>query len=91
MIALVCPTDVAMMCSRAGALGRVTAEAMLAGKPVVGARSGATSELLREGFNGLLCAPGDLQELAQRLRFLFKHPEAARQMGANRQHRAMLD
>lgn len=35
--------DVALMCSRAEAFGRVTVEAMLAGKPVVGARGGNTA------------------------------------------------
>lgn len=73
--------DVALMCSRAEAFGRVTVEAMLAGKPVVGARSGATPELVREGFNGLLYEPGEWRELAERMRFLWEHPEVARRMG----------
>lgn len=75
--------DVALMCSRYEGFGRVTVEAMLAGKPVVGARSGATPELVRDGVEGLLYAPGDFRELAQHLRLLFEHPQLAMQMGAN--------
>lgn len=75
--------DVALMCSRYEGFGRVTVEAMLAGKPVVGARSGATPELVRDGFNGLLYTPGDFRELAQHLRFLFGHVQVARRMGVN--------
>lgn len=80
---LVRTADVVLMCSRYEAFGRVTVEAMLAGKPVVGTRSGATPELVRDGFNGLLYTPGDFRELAQHLRFVFEHPDVARQMGAN--------
>ena len=43
--ALIRSSDVLVVCSRCEAFGRVTIEGMLAGKPVVGARSGATPEL----------------------------------------------
>jgi len=54
---------------------------MLAGKPVVGARAGATPELVREGFNGLLYAPGDAADLARQVAVLHEQPERAREMG----------
>lgn len=75
--------DAAVVCSRAEAFGRVTVEAMLAGKPVVGARAGATPELVREGFSGLLYKTGDFRDLARQLLFLAEHPWAAQEMGAN--------
>lgn len=75
--------DVVLMCSRAESFGRVTVEGMLAGKPVVGTRAAGTTELVREGFNGLLYTPGEPEELAQRLAFLHGHPELARLMGQN--------
>ena len=78
---LVRSADVALMCSRSEAFGRVTVEAMLAGKPVVGARAGATPELVREGFNGLLYSPGDAAELARQVAVLHRHPQRAREMG----------
>jgi len=46
--------NIILVCSRSEAFGRVTVEGMLCGKPIIGARSGATPELVKEGFNGLL-------------------------------------
>lgn len=75
--------DAVLVCSRSEAFGMVTVEAMRFGKPVVGARSGATVELIREGFNGLLYTPGDVHELAGKLGYLIRHPDSAAQMGEN--------
>ena len=58
-------------------------EGMLCGKPVIGARSGATPELIREGFNGLLYEPGNPEDLAMKIKYLIDHPEEAKQMGIN--------
>lgn len=76
---------VVLMCSIHEAFGRVTVEAMRAGRPVVGARSGGTVELIREGFNGLLYTPGDYEELADKIRYLSEHPEVAERLGRNGQ------
>jgi len=75
--------DVGLICSRCEAFGRVTVEVMKLGKPLVGARSGGTAELIRDGFNGLLYTPGDYKELAEKLRYLYEHPDLAQQMGKN--------
>jgi glycosyltransferase involved in cell wall biosynthesis len=75
--------DAVLVCSRYEGFGRVTVEAMLSGRPVVAARSGATPELVRDGFNGLLYEPGDHAELADRVQYLVDHPPAARTMGEN--------
>jgi glycosyltransferase involved in cell wall biosynthesis len=40
------------MCSRSEAFGRVTIEAMLRKKPVIGYMAGGTSELIEEGVTG---------------------------------------
>ena len=77
--------DVALMCSRNEAFGRVTVEAMKMGKPVIGARSGGTIELIREGFNGFLYTPGDYKELAAKIKYLYEHPDVVRDMGKNGQ------
>jgi glycosyltransferase involved in cell wall biosynthesis len=50
--------DVALMCSRNEAMGRVTAEAMSACRPVIGFDSGGTSELVDPGRTGLLYRGG---------------------------------
>ncbi|MEM4204756.1 MAG: glycosyltransferase family 4 protein [Candidatus Methanomethylicaceae archaeon] len=75
--------DVVLMCSRYEPFGRVTVEAMKMGKPVIGARSGGTVELIRDGFNGLLYTPGDCIELADKIWYLYEHPEEAQKMGEN--------
>ncbi len=77
--------DVVLMCSRYEGFGRVTVEAMRAGKPVIGARSGGTVELVRDGFNGFLYHPGNHLELAERIRYLCEHPGIAAVMGENGQ------
>lgn len=59
--------DIALQCSVMEGLGRVTIEAMLDGLLVIGARSGATTELIREGFNGWFYEPGDHMGLADRI------------------------
>lgn len=75
--------DVVLVCSRCEAFGRVTVEAMRAGKPAIGTRSGGTPELIRDGFNGLLYNVADFQDLAEKIRYLYQHPEITKQMGEN--------
>jgi len=59
--------DVVLICSRREAFGRVTVEGMKLGKPVIGARSGGTPEIVQQGETGLLYTPGDAEELAARI------------------------
>ena len=44
--------------------GRVIVEGMLAQRPVVAARAGGVLEIVDDGVNGMLCAPGDAHALA---------------------------
>jgi glycosyltransferase involved in cell wall biosynthesis len=73
--------DVLLMCSSAEAFGRVTVEGMLAGKPIIGARCGATPELVQDGITGLLYRPGDPRDLASKIRCLQQNPAMAEQFG----------
>ena len=75
--------DIILVCSRSEAFGRVTVEGMLCGKPIIGAQSGATPELVKDGFNGLLYKSGNHQDLAEKIKYLVNHPEEAKQMGVN--------
>lgn len=73
--------DIVLVCSRDEAFGRVTVEAMKAAKPVIGARSGGTAELICDGENGLLYTPGDVAELAGAIRRLAHDRPLADRLG----------
>jgi glycosyltransferase involved in cell wall biosynthesis len=87
VFAILRQSDAALMCSRCEAFGRVTVEGMLAGKPVIGARSGGTPEIVRDETDGLLYEPCNPPDLARKIRFLCEHPEAAARMGASGRER----
>jgi glycosyltransferase involved in cell wall biosynthesis len=55
------------MCSQCEAFGRVTVEAMRAGLPVCGTKTGGTPEIIDSGVNGLLSPAGDAKALAANL------------------------
>lgn len=75
--------DITLQCSRLEGLGRVTIESMLAGVLVVGARSGATEELITDGVNGFLYSVGIAQELAEKIRYAILHKEESEQIIRN--------
>ena len=66
--------DIALTCSRFEAFGRVTAEAQLRGRCVVGAATGGTAELVEDGVTGLTYPPGDVDALADALARLHADP-----------------
>jgi glycosyltransferase involved in cell wall biosynthesis len=74
-------SDALLMCSRFEGFGRVTIEGMLAGKPVIGARGGASPELIQDGHTGLLYAVGEPRDLALKLRRLCENREYAEALG----------
>lgn len=59
--------DMLLVCSDNEAFGLVTVEAMLLGKPVVGANSGATPEIIQDGKTGYLYKSHDIQDLARKI------------------------
>ena len=72
--------DVALMCSRNEAMGRVTVEAMSACRPVIGYDSGGTSELIDPNRTGQLYR-GRADELATCMTRYVVAPELAKQHG----------
>jgi glycosyltransferase involved in cell wall biosynthesis len=56
---------------------------MKLGKPVIGAASGGTVELIRDGFNGLLYSSGNYKELAEKIRLLTLQPGMLALLGKN--------
>lgn len=63
--------------------GLVTAEAMLAGAPVVAANCGPNPEFIRDGENGLLVPPNDAPGLAAAASRLLRNPELAATLAGN--------
>lgn len=72
-------TSVALICSTREGFGRVTAEFMLNGVPVIGADTGGTPELLRNE-RGFIYQYGDEEDLAQKMMFVIENYSLATQM-----------
>ncbi len=67
--------------------GMSVAEAMLHGKPVIASRIGVFPEFVQEGITGILAEAGNADDLARKIRALWKQPELCAAMGiAGRQH-----
>ena len=75
--------DVVLVCSRWEAFGRVTVEAMLVGKSIIGtANSGGTAELIHDEETGLLYEAGNHVELADKIQRLYQLPGEGIRLGA---------
>ena len=73
--------EVLVLPSLSEALGRVVLEAMACGTPVIGSAVGGIPDMIQEGETGFLIPPGDVHALAERLKWILKHSEKARQLG----------
>ena len=73
--------DVFVLTSLWEGLPRVYLEALASGVPVVGTRVDGAAEVVRDGINGYLLAPGDVQGLAERVLALLANPTLAADMG----------
>jgi glycosyltransferase involved in cell wall biosynthesis len=58
-------------------------ESFACGKPVIASNIGALPDLVINDFNGLLFEPGNPNELASQIQYLFDHPHEATAMGKN--------
>ncbi|MGH7259202.1 MAG: glycosyltransferase family 4 protein [Nitrospiraceae bacterium] len=79
--ALMCCLDVFVLTSLWEGLPRVYLEALASGVPVVGTRVDGAAEVIRDGVNGYLLAPGDVQGLADGILALLANPTLAADMG----------
>ena len=74
--------DIACQVSRwQEAFGLTIAEAMAAGKPLIGTRSGAIPELIDEEKSGLLIEPGDTLALTENILLLARDARRRCEMG----------
>jgi glycosyltransferase involved in cell wall biosynthesis len=73
--------DIAVLPSFFEGMGRVLLEAMAMEKPVVASRVGGIPDIVKDGINGFLTAPGDTKELGDALRKLLNDKGLAARMG----------
>ncbi|HAW0828342.1 TPA: glycosyltransferase family 4 protein, partial [Escherichia coli] len=62
-------------------------EAMSFAKPVIGSRIGGIPEQIRDGIDGVLFEPGNVQDLANAMDYMIDSPEKARVMGLSARER----
>lgn len=74
--------DVVVIPSRSESFGRVTLEAMAAGKPLVASRAGGLQEAIVDGETGVLIEPGSESALARALDSLLDDDERRHRLGA---------
>jgi glycosyltransferase involved in cell wall biosynthesis len=79
--ALLAASDVVCLSSSAEASPLVVVEAMAAGRPVLATRVGGVADLVGDGVNGVLVAPGDEDAYAAALVSLARDPERTRRLG----------
>ncbi|MBZ5719596.1 MAG: glycosyltransferase family 4 protein [Acidobacteriia bacterium] len=63
-------------------MGKSILESYAQGRPVVASDLGSRRELVEEGNTGLLFRPGDVEQMAGAISFLYKRPRLAEEMGA---------
>lgn len=73
--------DILLTCAKCEAFGRVTLEAMLLRKAIVGTNTGGTPELIQQGVTGFLYEPGDQRQLADHIEFLIKNKRKMQEFG----------
>lgn len=75
--------NVELMCSNAEPFGRVTVEAMYSGLIVIGANTGGTLDIIKDGINGLFYEKGNAVDLADKIELVYKDETLCRRLIAN--------
>ncbi|MFX1373709.1 MAG: glycosyltransferase family 4 protein [Promethearchaeota archaeon] len=74
-------SDLYLMPSRSDAFGIAFLEAWSAGKPVIGARIGATPEVIRENIDGFLVEFDNPEDIANKVITLLKNKRLSKKLG----------
>jgi len=85
---IVAALDVLVLTSLWEGLPRVVPEGIAAGVPIVATSADGTTDVLSDGTTGLVCRPGDLDGLSERVVRLLRDPVLAARL--SRQARAVL-
>lgn len=75
--------NIELICSLSEPFGRVTVEAMQSGLVVIGANTGGTLDIVKDGYNGLLYQQGDINDLVNRIDYVWKNPDKAKMLAWN--------
>lgn len=78
--------DIICVCSQNEAFGRVTVEGMASGAIVIGADTGGTLELIKNGETGLLYRQGDAENLSNKIKWVTENKEKAMKIAINGQN-----
>ncbi len=62
-------------------LPTVVIEAMVYGKPVIATNVGGNPYMVKEGKNGFLVKPKDIEEISRLIKILYRNPELGKTMG----------
>lgn len=65
--------DIALICSKNEAFGRVTVEAMMKENFVIAANTGGTKEIIQNNVNGILYKQGNYNELAEKIQLVIEN------------------
>ena len=76
-------SDIGLVCSKNEAFGRVTVEYMCAEMLVIGANTGGTVELIKEGETGLLYQQGNADSLANQIEYAIKNSMDMKRIAKN--------
>lgn len=61
----------------------VLVEAFAHGLPVLASRLGSMADIIKDGENGMLFAPGDAPDLASKAKWLLENPQQTQKLGEN--------
>jgi teichuronic acid biosynthesis glycosyltransferase TuaC len=79
--------DILVSPSRSEGFGQVLIEAQACGVPVIASLTGGIKEAVRDGESGILCGPGDIQELVKASRSMITSSDRRAAFGeAGRRH-----
>ncbi len=66
-------------------------EAMMGAKPVVASHIGGIPEIVDDGVTGMLFEPGNAEDLAEKIQYLWDRPDLCRQMGEAGREKALRE
>lgn len=89
LIQIISIFDVFVLSSLNEGMGRVLAEAMALGKPIVASNTGGIPDIVEHGKNGFLVPPKDYEQIAECIQSLIDNPGERERMGELGKKRAL--